>query len=231
MALQIKLKQTGISAEGDKIYLEDITGAYSAANLGGYGLPNPTKSEVAIIVLPVYKSSKGDVVGTMVPYPGVNNTLFTANATVDGWYQMKVAIVPLFSYAQLASYSDGEVRFDPSTGSFHMIRTIDVPGNASYQSFITVSRDILKDSTYINSVLDIFFVANSSKTKLRVNELVTELIYAGATFSDKKLIRFKENLDVVRAILEGSMYEFARNNKYLAQKSIEFLNSNDYVPE
>jgi hypothetical protein len=49
MALDLKLYITEDFNTGETVRIDDITGLYSATNTGGYGTPNPTKSQITKI--------------------------------------------------------------------------------------------------------------------------------------------------------------------------------------
>ena len=220
MALQLKLKNTNnINEEGNRVYLEDSTGTYSLTNLGGYGLPNITRESIALFVLSIYKSSKGDVIGSLEPYNPATATKFNVITPKDGWYVFQLISVEYYNSTSLQIV--GEVRYDYDLNKL-VVYTLE-------GTIKEVELSTLKDSKYVGVTTDTLFIANSSKTKLKVNAQISDALFNGADFNDKKLIRYKDNYNAVRSILQGAIYEFCRGNKYVAQKNIEFLNSNNYV--
>lgn len=51
MALEIKLAVDSLSADGDKLTVKDVTGAYSFENPGGYGTLNPERGTLLVFLL------------------------------------------------------------------------------------------------------------------------------------------------------------------------------------
>jgi len=234
MAIQYKLKNTNtINAEGNRVYLEDATGIYDVVtNVGGYGTPNIDRDTTALVVLGLLKSTKGDKEISFEPYNPLTADKFNAIIGVDGWYTFNLISLPFLVDADIPDYEAGDVFYD--TTYFKIVKIVDTLDPESVlPEYIRTVEEIplidLKESSYIVATTDTLFIANNSKTKLILNTKISNLIYDGADFSDKKLIRFKDNYNVIRAILQGAIYEFCRGNKFVAERDLEFLNNNNYV--
>lgn len=227
MALQLKLKNTEtINTEGTRIYLVDDTGIFTATNLGGYGTPNTNRSDVALLVLGLLKHSKGNQVVSFEGYDPKTTNKFNAIIGQDGWYVFSLLQLPFLTDRALQSNTIGEILYDADFGKIvRVIAGIEI-GVLALQE---VNMLELNDSVFVKSVVEVFFIANNSKIKLKINTQVSDLIYEEKDFTDKKLIRFKDNYNAVRALLQGAIYEYCRGNKFIAQRDIEFLNSNNYV--
>ena len=234
MAIQYKLKNTNtINTAGNRVYLVDDTGEYSTTNPTGYGneesedagVNNPSRDSVAIVVIGVNKTTKGDVITSFEGYNSLSATAFNAIIPRDGWYQFSMLSFPIYDELSLGSYDVGMVLYNPLIGKVIKIGT-DEDGNNI--GLLITDKELLETS-YIVAVVDTFFVAYNSKVKNRINTIINDLLTTNIDRLDKTLIRHKDNYNLVRAILQGSIYEYCRNNKFVAQKDIEFLNSNNYV--
>lgn len=234
MAIQYKLSTTPIfNSEGTTVTLTDETGIYNVStNPGGYGTPNPARNTKAILLLPLYKKISGDLQATQNTYNPLTVSTFITDIPIDGWYQFKMFALDLLSSVDINDEEAGDIFYNSDNNK--IIRLIDIEDEdlGLIRDTEEVTLFSIKDrNEYVVATLDLFIVNNNIKTKIRVNSLINDLIFNGASFSDKKLIRYKDNYNVIRGVLEGAIYEFARSNKYVAQKNIEFLNTNDYVPE
>ena len=249
MALQLKLKNTNtVNEAGTRVYLTDDTGVYSLTNLGGYGAPNALRSTLALLLLPTSKGTKGDVLVSTEPYNPLTTGIFNVMVGNDGWYVFQLVALPLYDVSLLPTYNVNDVLYDASSGNiFKIIQTTAVvtaspvttpsptpapvvaPVSLTFNNTLVINLQDLVDSTYVQATIDTLFIANNSKTKLRINTVISDLISNKADFTDKRLIRQKDNYNAVRSILQGAIYEFCRGNKFVAQKDIEFLNNNNYV--
>jgi hypothetical protein len=224
--IKYKLKNTNTTNSlGSILILEDATGVYSADNLTGYGTPNSDREDVALFVVGQYKTSKADLPVTLRSYDPRVVSSFEATITLDGWYRFILLAFPLFELSVLQSYSVGKILYNPTYRTLVQIVLLPNGDNAAKDINLedTLGKGYEVDST------DAFIVYNSSKTKIRLNSFISDLLTNNVDFQDKKLVRLKDNYNLVRAILQGASYEFCIGNKNVAQKSIEFLNSNNYV--
>lgn len=243
-ALVLKLKNTNtVNVEGNRIYLMDDTGEYdSATNPTGYGgvyqgnAIHPSRNELALLILGINKTTAGDVVTGFEAYDTLSASFFNAIANVDGWYEFHIIGLPLYEASSVGTYVTGSYYYDyiNSKAGYIAERTITSTGETGTieiieKYIIYIDLAALKNSDYDYGSIDTLFVAHSFKTKSLVNTQITELLFSGLLPNDRKLIRYQENYNAVRVILQGAIYEFARGNKYVAQKNIEFLNSNNYV--
>lgn len=242
MALQLKLTNTNtVNAEGTRVYLKDDTGVYSLTNLGGYGAPNVARNTLALLLLATSKGSKGDVLVSTEPYNPLTTGIFNVIVAKDGWYVFQLVSLPLYDVSLLPTYTNGDILYDPISGNINKIVQVTTvvtaapatppvaPVTLIANTAVIITTKDLVGSAYIQATTDTLFIANNSKTKLRINTVISNLISNKADFTDKRLIRQKDNYNAVRSILQGAIYEFCRGNKYVAQIDVEFLNSNNYV--
>jgi len=226
--IKYKLKNTNITnTAGDIIYIEDVTGEYSEDNPTGYGGPNQLREEKALFLVAYYKGSKGDLRATIRNYDVTVDYRFQLKLTSDGWYRINLLAFDLYDESLLETYTVGDIFYQASTG---FLLRIDLDPDLGFITTKVELNDLLGKDLEVES-LDVFIIYNSCKVMIRLNSMVSDLLTNNVDFSDKRLIRLKDNYDLVRAITEGASYEFCRGNKATAQKNIEFLNNNSYVSE
>lgn len=231
MALVIKLINTNVvNTAGNTITIQDTTGLVGSTIDGtGYGAPNPNRGDLVLFMKGYNKTTKGDVAVTFATYTPTSALTYTANVGKDGWYRFNLLSIPLLNILLLNDYEAGQVVYDASIAKLVVVVDTLIPNTVFYNrtlELIDLSKVV--DSLYTVATIDSFFIANNSKTKLRVNTAITALLIREVSFSDKHLIRLKDNYNAIRAVLQGAIYEYSRGNKFVAQASIEFLNTNNY---
>ena len=229
MAIQYKLRNTHtFNSSSSRLYLEDNTGIYNAStNPGGYGSPNLTRNSVALIPVGLYKSSVGNKFITFDTYNPLTATVFNAQLVADGWYEFHLLSLPLYNPMLLQTYNTGDSYYSVNDSSIVTIQ-LDSTGLVN-QAILVDSSTLLATDYDVAKSEDELVVASNTKIMIRINALLSDLITNNIDFKDKKLTRLKDNYNAVRVILQGSLYEFARGNKAVAQKNLEFLNTNDYL--
>ena len=94
MALQLKLSRVGINKDGTEMYLSDVTGNYVVTdNEGGWGVPNPLRSEKALFVQGIQHTSTTDDSTVFADYDPETVVNFTLKPTVDGYYEIIMVAV------------------------------------------------------------------------------------------------------------------------------------------
>jgi hypothetical protein len=222
--IQYKITNTNTTNEkGSILYIKDDS--------IGYGVDtNPDRESMALLLLSMYVGSKGEVVSKVDAYDPLTVDTFNARVGIDGWYKFSLLNLPLFDPIQLPNYTVGEVYYDVLTGELlQVIPGLNIGGLSTLTTVKVIELSTLASSKYVVAITDAFIVYQNSKTKIQINGQISDLLTNNVDFTDKRLIRLKDNYNAVRAILQGAVYEFCRGNKYVAQKSIEFLNTNDYV--
>lgn len=235
--IQYKLKNTNtINAEGTKVFLEDITGEYDAiTNPTGYGGINPTRDSVAIYITGVNRTTKGDKFISFEPYSPLTDSTYTALIPTDGWYEFSLNVLTFYDSNLLnTDYNAGEIYYNVATGKvLKIVQDIYYPPVGAPEIFNKAEVISIVDIDYLHlyakSTVDTFFTSNNAKIKLQLNSKVSDLILTDTDYSNKVLIRHKDNYNSLRAVLQGAIYEYMRGNKYVAQASMEFLNTNNYL--
>lgn len=142
MALILNIVKSSINSEGTELNLTDDTGLYDASdNPGGYGSPNPTKNEVATILLANNKrQDEGDVLLTVQDYNPTVDYNYVVELYKDGWYQ--VISYGLRLYSVNTSFSLTEAVYDSSSGEIRKILTKSGSGPYTYTYSVLTPSDL-----------------------------------------------------------------------------------------
>ena len=167
-----------------------------------------SRDRFAMFVLGVYRTSTGDEYLTYEYQNPIDDTDYYIKLQKDGWYTFYLVALPKTS-ANIIYYN--------------------IVNNKMYKQQQEITLKELIGTNYIVSVTECFHVANNSKVGLLLQEKVNNLRFDGKDSLDKEIVRYLGNYQVVTGITRGAIYEFCRGNKYVAQKNIEYLNTNDYV--
>ena len=95
MGLQPKIELTLLSDKADSFKVKDITGAYSVSNLGGYGSPNSTASDINFVLIQLYNEGNKTEVLSFIP--------FSASAFTSGIVQT----LTVSSFGASGTFTDG----------------------------------------------------------------------------------------------------------------------------
>ncbi len=213
MAIQYKLTNTNTTnKDSTRLYLK---------NDSIFTLPDK-RSDRALIIVGVNKTSRGDKTAIIEDHNPITDDKYTADITVDGWYRFSIASLPIYENA--TSYLQGDVYYSTSDEQVVII-------NQDTSTYTTQPRTSLAGSLYVVNTVDVLLIPNSTKLLLRLNTLINDLITNNVDFIDKRITRLKDNYNIVRLLIQGSLYEFAIGNKAVAQKNIEFLLTNDYLTD
>jgi hypothetical protein len=229
MALITKLgTKKVINTDGDRIILGDATGNNgetmytpstvvegeytSSINTTGYGGGNPSRNTLANFAVGHIKKTEGDVVVLFDSYDPLVASEYVAIAPEDGWYRFHMISVPITIPSGLL---EGQCGYDVSTDSIKKM----VNGVA-----VNVTPESLIGTSYMSEYVDNMFIANISFKMSEINEYLISLYKGDIVINRPKISRAQHQYNTLRAIITGSAYEFARNNKSNCQFNIEYLN-------
>jgi hypothetical protein len=124
MALQINIGWK-INPETKRLTVTDRTGVYAeTTNEGGYGTPNPDRSDIALCFFPRYRpsssapqllnvfpSNSDSPTGTAIDFNGdydnTQESVFTFDVDKDGWHELNVIALPITGSVNGDIYYDG----------------------------------------------------------------------------------------------------------------------------
>lgn len=124
MALQLKSSVSQNQA-GTELYIEVVTatGVYNAStNPGGFGAPNPTRNEVALLFYGLHKKVPGDVEAIPLAYNALTVTSFTIELNDDNNGILDYHVFPVLVFNPVASYDDGDIVYDVENPSAPFIK-------------------------------------------------------------------------------------------------------------
>lgn len=105
MALELKYKYI-LNKQADQLIVQDTTNAYSASNLGGWGVPNTERNSVALVSYLRYQGYNKPLENISFQHPE-NSVLYNDSYlnsevsdfiypyTKDGWYKAALIAVPV----------------------------------------------------------------------------------------------------------------------------------------
>lgn len=188
----------------------------SGVNLGGFGAPNPERSDVALILVSVNKASAGDILIVIAPYDpesAANWTLDIDNN--DGVYESTLFALN----KKTGSESVGDVVYSVADGEVHKITD---------NGFTVLSGlDLLAETNpgIDSDLLTDFIVVNSTIIKNTLNKEVTDALrlYTQKICDFETVFAKQNDYNYIRTLLEGGVLQFCRGNYTLAQENIETL--------
>lgn len=214
MALKLQLSRSGINPTGTEMYLSDVTGDYAAGtNEGGWGIPNPLRSEKALLLQGFQRGSTVDGDAVFADYDPETVANFTMLPTVDGYYEIYMIAVD-----KIVPIVEGAYGWTTATG---LVQLVD--GLVVAKTVADVYNDILfLDKVSFKTVL----LANSTIYK---NHKLLELYNESkANNSDKghvrKLEELKSNFEYVKVLLESARLFWCSNLYTESQVAVESLN-------
>jgi hypothetical protein len=188
----------------------------SGVNLGGYGTPNPERTDVALILLTRIQKSTGDVfvsIDTYDPESAGNWTIQIDNS--DGVYEST-----LFALSKrVGGETDGDVVYSVADSQ---VQRFDDP---VYTALTNEELWGEVNPGYDTFLLNDYIVINSTIIKNSLNKEVTEA-YRKYTqkLCDFETVFAKQNdYNYIRTLLEGGVLLFCQGNYTLAQENIETL--------
>lgn len=212
MALSLKLSRTGINKTGTEMYLSDVTGIYSEDNPGGYGTPNPSREQLALVFQAIYHPSTGDEFLEIIPYDPETVENITIQTNKDGYIEVVVAAVP-----KTVPTVEGEYGYQ--SGNIVQL----VGGSLVPKTPLELLADPLY--TQVTSFKTVL-LARIAIYRNRANLDLVKLKQAKADDrSHNRVIADKEaEFNFVRGLLEGARYQWCLDSYISAQLIVESFN-------
>ena len=214
MALQLKLSRVGTNQDGTEMYLSDVTGTYSNIdNSGGWGVPNPLRSEKALLVQSLQHASDVDGEAVFADYDPETVANFTLKPTVDGYYEVFMIAVD-----KVLPLVDGEYGWTLESGLVQL-----VSGIVTAKTVVDVYNDILfLDKVSFKTVL---LARCSILRNTKLLEYVQELKSNNADKGHvRKLEELHNNYDYIKTLLEGAKLFWCSDLYTESQSLVESLN-------
>lgn len=151
MALILRLSYDSITADGTQITISDATGNYNAStNPGGYGTPNPDRSDIALFLRAFTKRFDGSDTITsanIVATPNDTDPVVTASwvveVTAQGWHQSNLYGLQLYDVNTLLSVDELVWKVDTE----QIVRILTRNGSGPYTYTYAVATEADLDNT------------------------------------------------------------------------------------
>lgn len=219
MALILRLKYDSTTADGLQFTILDNTGNYNAStNPGGYGTPNPDRSDIALFLRAFTKRFDGSDTVTstnIVATPNDTDPVATASwvveVTAQGWHQSNLYGLQLYDVATLLSVDELVWKADTE----QIVRILTRTGSGPYTYTYAVAAEADLDNTDYTTAYTA--VLNS----LVIPELcVCENKAIAFYFTTREASDFTvyQNIDVLLKSISAS---FANQDYAGAQKKVE----------
>jgi hypothetical protein len=213
MALSLKLSRLGINSTGEEMYIQDVTGDYSAENTGGWGVPNALRSEKALLIQGIQRTSTTDDTATFVEYDPETVSTFVLDTTVDGYYDIILVAVDKVTPTVEGTYgwtsSGGLVQF---SGGVLVSK---------------VPEDLYKDILFLDAVS--FKTVLLARSSILRNRKLLELVQAMKAGNNdrghsREIVDLSKNFDYIRTLLESARLFWCSDLYTEAQIIVESLN-------
>lgn len=219
MSLVLQLQNYAINDAGTVLTIKDATGTYDAdSNPGGFGTPNPARSDIALFLRTYQKRYDGtdDIVNTLLTStpndadPKVVES-WAVDLLTDSWLQATVYGLPIYSTATLFAVNDLVWKDD----SDEIIRIDTVSGSGPYTYTFTVIQEAdLENTDYTvaySTVLNTYAIPSISICLQKAND------YYWETEKEKDWKRYLE----IQSLIISITYGFAIGAYANSQKKIE----------
>lgn len=214
MALQLKLSRVGINKDGTEMYLSDVTGNYVVTdNEGGWGVPNPLRSEKALFVQGIQHTSTTDDSTVFADYDPETVVNFTLKPTVDGYYEIIMVAVD-----KAVPVVEGDYGWTLETGIVQLVDTILVS---------KTPLDLYNDVLFLDKVSfkTVLLARCSILRNTKLLEYIQELKSNNADKGHvRKLEELHNNFDYIRSLLEGAKLLWCSDLYTESQSLVESLN-------
>jgi hypothetical protein len=204
---------------GDKIYVADTTGAYDPeSNIEGWGAPNLSRSDYAIIPYVRYMASTSSLKGLELeatPANDISDSVeaeFTIVKEGDGWFKIALLYLPK-TEAEI-----GKVYFDVADG---LIKKV-----TSGAPIVVTKEDVLNlPSASRPMIVDVedFFQPKLSIWCDELNERKFQALKVGDV---KKFNQYRDQFDLIKGQMISADYRFWSGLQAQAQEIVEDLMKN-----
>lgn len=218
MALQIAVSKTAVSSTGDKLILDDTTGAYSSPdNEGGYGAPNPERVDLGLLMVVTQERTTETITAELEPYAPATVTQWQVLTPEAGWYITNTYAVRLY-VASTTDYAVNEVVYDVSSEQIRLI----TGGSTNAWTFTVITEAELGDAVHIYQSTVLY----NTYTLVKLTNLRYKLLKK--YFADPTEEKFNEYLEY-DARLKGAEYAFGLGQYAEGQKMVENLEASKIV--
>lgn len=229
LVLQSEYSATNTDGNCDVIIIEDSTGDYNAVdNPGGWGAPNPERSEYALysVLTKKIEGDDTDIVDSANDATATSIDTFNLTSVGDGWYESNLVAIPVYSGSQ--AYGVNQVVYFTNQPYICTVTT-----SAGEDPISTPAKWDSFESTAANLRLILDSVATYSPTIAIYTSLDNILetcssnkIYADAWKDQSsgcaECYNYEDTMKIT-SYLEGAKISFADNEYNSADKKIQVV--------
>jgi hypothetical protein len=222
MALILNITKDSISSDGATLKVVDSTGDYDATdNPGGYGTPNPDRSDLALFLRAFGKQiAEDDVTLTIATYNPQTADEWDITLQTDGWQQIKT--YGLLLYNVNTNFSVGELVYNVATEEIFKILTKSGSGPYTYTYEVVEIDEIDEDGVSVayEAVLNTLVIPELDKCLYSANKK-----YLSEVDTTSKTVpcdddNFNQYLKI-DSYLKAIAYDFAAGNYTASQEMVE----------
>lgn len=218
MALELKYKYI-LNKQATELVVKDITGAYSASNLTGWGTPNTERNSVALVSYLRYQAYNKDLENISFEKPlqsvrydaGYTNSeesIFKYDYLKDGWYKAAIIAVPI----ENVTPEENDIIYSVFGGKLQIYK------DSTWVDLISSDWEFLLDETkyIVHDNQDILM----GKIVLTRNCL-TEKYIDCLQCSSCKCEQQKESLLEMNVYIQAADYRFYSSKEFEGQRMVE----------
>ena len=214
MALQLKLSRVGINSVGTEMYLSDVTGEYaSGTNEGGWGSPNASRTDKALLVQAIQRTSTGNDSVLFSEYDPLTVVNFLLPTPIDGYYDIIMVAVD-----KVVPIVEGAYGWTVGSGLVQLVGGVLVS---------KVPEDLYKDELFLDAIS--FKTVLLARMSIYRNRKNLEFVQKKKAASDDKghvreITELANNLEYIKALLEGAKYHWCSGLYSESQLLVESFN-------
>ena len=227
MAIELNPIKTSISSTGDRIFVEDQTGAYVLVdNETGYGAPNEERTDIVLFATAFRKTVDGDVELLLNPEDPITVTDWEVFLQGDGWYQVNLYGLDKLEQGSVTQVHEvNELVYDTTGNNIAIVDAVVGSGPFNYTVSPVSPVDnvaTLENGDYTTdykSTLNTCVTPELSKCHQRANRK----FFASSTCGSPNTQDDWEFYLEITAILQSINYQFGLGQYATAQKEVECL--------
>jgi hypothetical protein len=216
-----------ISIKDNVIYVKDLTGNIgdvdyvenpdnpdtfiAKTNTTGYSIDTRLRSDIALFLFAYIRTTAGDIEIPVKDNDPVLVDTFELEFAGDGWYVFQLVVIPLRKDEGI--YGEATIAYDPVLGLVTLTGSEWLPIKVESIAAMKVTES------------DKPVLLEGIREKMRLNNKINQLHFNGDTGSHE-LISLKDDYNNLRLLLRGAFGEFSQGNKYMFQKTAEYITSN-----
>jgi hypothetical protein len=222
MALVLVISKDSISQDGSTVKVVDSTGDYDVNdNPGGYGTPNPDRTDLALFIRSFSKRvSEDDIQLEVSTYDPETADEWDITLSKDGWQQ--VIVYGLRLYSTSLNLSIGELVYNTATEEIFKILTKSGSGPYTYTYEVVTIEEVEETGVTVayEGTLNTLIVPGLDKCLSSANSKYFSELEVNTKSKPCEDNNFNQYLKI-DAYLKAIAYDFAAGNYTASQEMVE----------